>query len=89
MQIDLAPPLGQNLNELPVPENQDLDLSQPALDMDLHPVILNPEAPLNGDLFYLNDPQVNMMEHHLLQLENKVYLANPVEEELREIADEI
>lgn len=57
--------------------------------MYLHPVILNPEAPLNGDLFYLNDPYVNMMEHHLLQLENEVYLANPVEEELMEIADEI
>jgi hypothetical protein len=44
---------------------------------------------LNGDPFDLNDPQVNMMEHHLLQLENEVYLANPVEEELVEIADEI
>jgi len=27
MQIDIAPPLGQNLNDLPIPENQELDLN--------------------------------------------------------------
>ena len=87
MQIDVAPALGQNLNELPAAENPAIDLNQPALDLDLHPVIVNPEVPLNQDLIDLNDIHVNMFEQHLLQLENEVYLADPMEEELMDLAD--
>lgn len=55
MQIDVAPALGQNLNELPAAENPAIDLNQLALDLDLHPVIVNPEVPLNQDHIDLND----------------------------------
>lgn len=87
MQIDVAPALGQNLNELPAAENPAIDLNQPALDLDLHPVIANPEVPLNQDLIDINDIHVNMFEQHLLHLENEVYLADPMEEELMDLAD--
>lgn len=85
MQIDAAAALAQNLNDMPAAKNQAIDLNQPPLDLDLHPVIINPEAPLID----LNDNQVNMFKQHLLQLDNEVYLADPREEELMDLADGI
>lgn len=84
----------QNLNDPPM-DNQvmDMDLNQPPLNLDLHPVILNPILPdeLEDNLIQLNDLQNNMAEQHLLQLENEVYMLDPVlpkEENLMQMVDE-
>lgn len=91
VKMDVDPMHAQDLNEPPIPEqNAGLDLNHPPLDIDLHPVILNPVLPEeNANFLELNDLQNNMMEQHLLQLENEVFLVNPAEEELMELADEL
>ena len=83
MQQAQGPIQTQNLNELPNME-EPIDLNQtPPLNLDLHPVIINPVVQPQGDeLIDLNEQQQNVMEQHLLQLENEVYMMNPFEEGL-------
>lgn len=91
MQEDQGPLPIQNLNELPLPNQEvQLDLNQSALNQDLHEVILNPVLPMNGnDFIELNDLLNNMMEQHLFQHENEVFFVNPVEEDLMQVAEEM
>jgi len=89
MQQAQSPIQIQNLNELPNMEDP-IGLNQPPpLNLDLHPVIINPVVQPQGDeLIDLNEQQHNVMEQHLLQLENEVYMANPIEEGLMQAAVE-
>jgi len=89
MQQAQGPIQIQNLNELPNME-EPIDLNQPPpLNLDLHPIIINLVVQPQGDeLIDLNEQQQNVMEQHLLQLENEVYMMNPFEEGLMQAAVE-
>lgn len=81
-----------NLND-PTVNDQDegLDMNHPPLDQDLHAVIMHPVLPDDGLFIELNDLQNNMVEQHLLQLENEVYLMEPAleEVELVQLSDDL
>jgi hypothetical protein len=81
-----------NLNDPPVnDQDEGLDLNHPPLDQDLHAVIMHSVLPDDGQFIELNDLQNNMVEQHLLQLENEVYLKEPAPEEveLMQLADDL
>lgn len=83
-----GPLLVQDLNEAPViNQHGQLDLNEPAVNQDInqdqHLVIFNPVMPEG------NEGNVeNMHGLHLLQSQGEVFILNPLEEELMQIADE-
>lgn len=60
------------------------------MDQDLDPVIINPLQPLQeGDFLEINGLQANEQVQYLLQRENEVFLLNPQEEEVMQLADDM